>query len=172
MFFHLTELEHHPIHFDVQYAAAELGLPAELRLTAPLTATGQAELLKNTDGEIRIRGTVRAELQGDCDRCLEPAPVIVDDAFDLFYRPAPKSGTQHPEIHLEEGEIDLSFYEGDGVALRDSLREFILLSLPMQLFCRPECKGLCPVCGVNRNLNACACAETRTDPRWEALKNL
>lgn len=172
MFFHLTELEHHPILFDVHYDAEELGLPADLRLTAPLLAAGKAELLKNTEGEIRIRGEVKASIEGDCVRCLEAAPVRVEEEFDLYYRPAPKTGTQHPEIHLEEGEIDLSFYEGDGVSLREALREFVLLSLPMQLLCGPECKGLCPQCGANRNVTPCSCAERKVDPRWEALKNL
>jgi uncharacterized protein len=172
MFFHLTELEHHPIHFDVTYEADEIGLPEDLRQISPLRVAGQAELLRNTLGEIRLRGELSVNLEGDCDRCLESAPFPLAVPFDLYYRPLPPPNPLHPEVHLGEGEIDISFYEGDGVSLRDALRELIVLSRPMRLFCRPDCQGLCPVCGGNRNTERCQCSVQRPDPRWEALKNL
>jgi uncharacterized protein len=171
MRFTLTELEHHPIHFDVAYQPGEIDLTDDFTQQGPLQASGSTELLKNTLGEIRVRGEVRTDLAGVCDRCLEPAPFSFHSPFDLFYRPAVKSET-HAEVHLADGEVDLAFYEGDGINLADVLREFILLSLPMQRLCGPGCKGLCPTCGANLNLNPCQCAASRTDPRWEALKNL
>jgi uncharacterized protein len=54
--------------------------------------------------------------------------------------------------------------------LEDVLREQVLLSLPVRTLCKPDCKGLCPHCGVNRNSQACNCAGD--DPRWEALAGL
>ncbi|MBI4889771.1 MAG: DUF177 domain-containing protein, partial [Acidobacteria bacterium] len=95
----------------------------------------------------------------------------VENEFDLFYRPVVKT-SNHAEVHLEEGEIDISFYEGDSVGLRDALREHVLLSVPMQTTCRPDCKGLCPECGANLNEKPCNCAEQKVDPRWSALKDL
>jgi len=171
MIFTLTELEHHPILFDVVYQPGELGLPEELHQMGELRVNGSAELLKNTLGEIRLRGHLSVELETACDRCLEPAKVPVDSDFDLFYRPLEKVET-HGEIHLEEGEIDISFYEGDGLALRDALREFVLLSIPMRTVCREDCLGLCPVCGENRNLKACGCTVETRDERWAGLKGL
>jgi uncharacterized protein len=171
MRFTLTELEHHPVHFDVQYNPGEIDLTEELSQQGPLHAQGKTEFLKNTLGEIRVRGEVRADLSGACDRCLEPASFAFHSPFDLFYRPTVKSET-HAEVHLADGEVDLAFYEGDGLNLTDVLREFILLSLPMQHLCRPDCKGLCPDCGANLNTNPCQCAANRIDPRWQALKNL
>jgi uncharacterized protein len=172
MFFHLTELEHHPIHFDVNYAPGEIDLGEDLAQQGPLHAAGSAELLANTLGEIRLRGRLEAEVTGTCSRCLEAASARVASAFDLFYRPAPKTSAAHAEIHLEEGEIDLSFYTGDGVALEEAVRDFVLLSLPMRLTCREDCQGLCPQCGANRNTAPCNCRKERTDERWAALKNL
>lgn len=171
MFFHITELEHHPILFDVTYAAGEIELGEDLEQQGDLKASGSAELLKNTLGEIRIRGKLTVTVEKPCDRCLEPARHTVDLPFDLFYRPVVKEEA-HGEVHLEEGEIDLSFYEGDGVALPDALRDFVLLSMPMKLFCREECQGLCPVCGGNRNTQACSCEVKPKDERWAALRNL
>lgn len=171
MIFTLTELEHHPILFDVVYQPGEIELPPELRQLGGLQVKGSAELLKNTLGEVRLRGHVVVEIEAACDRCLEPAKVPVDSDFDLFYRPVETVET-HGEIHLEEGEIDISFYEGDSVALREVLREFILLSLPMRTVCSEECQGLCPVCGENRNLVACGCTVAPKDERWSGLKDL
>jgi len=171
VFFSLTELEHHPILFDVLYDPGEIVFPEDLRQIGALAARGRTELLRNTLGEIRIRGHIKAQMEGACDRCLEPAVVEIDSDFDLFYRPVLQTAN-HAEIHLEEGEIDLAFYEGDGVELAEALREHILLSLPMQLFCRPDCKGLCPYCGANRNLGDCGCRPPFRDPRWASLKDL
>jgi len=171
MFFSVTELEHHPILFDVTYNPGEVVFSEELKQRGGLAAEGQAELLRNTLGEIRIRGHVKAQLETQCDRCLAEALIPVDSDFDLFYKPAIETET-HADIHLADGEVDLSFYEGEGVALREALREHILLSLPMQVFCRPDCKGLCPVCGMDRNETPCDCSTEVVDARLAALKDL
>ncbi len=171
MFFALTELEHHPILFDLSYAPGEIDFGEGLRQQGALRTSGQAELLRNTLGEIRIRGTVQADFETDCDRCLERAEQHIDTPYDLFFRPLPKLDN-HAEVRLEEGEIDLSFYEGDGVALRDGLRDFIIVNQPMQHLCVPECKGLCPHCGVNRNTTECGCAEQHANLKLAALKKL
>lgn len=171
MIFTLTELEHHPILFDVAYQPGEIELPPELRQSSGLQVSGSAELLKNTLGEIRLRGHIQVEIEAACDLCLEPASVGMDSDFDLFYRPLEQVET-HGEIHLEEGEIDISFYEGQSLALAEVLREFVLLSLPMRTLCRENCLGLCPLCGENRNQTACACKTGRTDERWTRLKGI
>jgi uncharacterized protein len=171
MFFHITELEHHPVAFELTFAPGEIALGEELRQTGPLHAAGQAELLKNTLGEIRLQGRVRVALETGCDRCLEPAAFAIDNGFDLFFRPAPRI-EGHSEKRIEAGEEELAFYEGDGLELENALREYILLELPMQHTCRPECKGICPQCGENRNVRECGCAARLADDRLAALKNL
>ena len=72
----------------VDFPAGEIDFGG-LRQVGPLHAEGQAELLSNTLGEIRIRGKVKAEIEADCDRCLEPVHRPIDSDFDLFYRPTP-----------------------------------------------------------------------------------
>jgi len=56
--------------------------------------------------------------------------------------------------------------------LEEILREFIVLSLPMQKVCREDCRGICPACGQNRNAALCACTQKQVDDRWAALKNI
>lgn len=171
MIFTLTELEHHPIQFEVSYPPGELKFSEDLIQTSNLEATGSATLLHNTLGEIRVQGHVKVGLGSACGRCLEPAALHFDSDFDFFYRPAIKKGA-HGEVHLEEGEIDISFYEGDGVELEDVIREYVLLAQPMRSLCQPECKGLCPQCGANLNRTECGCAPVPLDSPWAALKDL
>jgi uncharacterized protein len=56
--------------------------------------------------------------------------------------------------------------------LEDILREQILLLLPMQKVCREACKGICPICGRNRNETDCQCKVETVDDRWQALRNI
>jgi uncharacterized protein len=94
----------------------------------------------------------------------------VEGDFELVYRPLEEGlGEEHP-VDPEEAEI--GFYEGDGVELNDALREYVLLALPMRRLCSETCKGLCPVCGQNRNQQACQCQSEALDDRWAALKQL
>jgi uncharacterized protein len=171
MFFALTELEHHPILFDLNYPAGEVEFGEELRQRGELHVAGKAELLQHTLGEIRVRGRVDVDFDCNCDRCLEPATENLHADFDLFYRPVPKVYA-HVETQLEEGEVDVSFYEGDGVELEAVLHEFVIVSQPMQHLCKPECKGLCPHCGVNRNTKECGCEGIVVDKKLAKLKQL
>ena len=54
----------------------------------------------------------------------------------------------------------------------DLLREQILLAVPLKVVCRDHCRGLCPHCGKNLNIEQCSCSEPLEDPRWEALKEI
>jgi uncharacterized protein len=171
MRFTLTELERRKIVFETVYAPGEIDFGGNFRQQGGLVTAGTAEVLANTNGEIRVRGHVQVILEGDCDRCLEPAALPVAGDFDCFYGPAPRGGT-HEEHRLADGEVDIAFYEGDGVELQDVLREYVLLALPLHVLCRPDCKGLCPVCGVDRNQTACSCAAAPGDSRWSALPKL
>ena len=142
-----------------------------LRQLTPIHAVGSATLLDNTGGEIRVQGRYTASLEADCDRCLAVTRFPLDKSFDLFYRPQP-ADLVGDEIKIDEGEAELGFYEGLGLELADLIKEQILLALPMQKVCREECKGICPICGVNRNEVDCDCHIKPADDRWLALKNL
>ena len=61
---------------------------------------------------------------------------------------------------------------GDHIDLEPMVREVLVLGLPMAPVCRPDCAGLCPTCGVDRNRGPCACPAGETDPRWAALDAL
>ncbi len=89
----------------------------------------------------------------------------------MFYVPV-SAGPAQEEVEIDEGDTEVGYYNGDGLQLTEVLRELVLLAVPMQKLCQPECKGICPVCGQNRNLTACHCEVKPADDRWAVLKNL
>ncbi len=171
MFLHIRELQLGRVRFEETWepGAIEFYDP-QIRQTAPITATGSADLSEALM-EIRVNGHLATRMEIACDRCLEPASFPIDTDFHLLYRPA-AYGPEHDEVNLERAESEVGFYEGDGVELSDVVREQVLLSLPMQRVCAETCKGICPVCGQNRNVTECHCQVQAVDDRWAGLKNL
>lgn len=172
MFFSVQELEIKKVRFEAAFPPGEIDFSdVGLAQATPLEAVGSAELLANTLGEIRIQGRLKVTMRSDCDRCLEPAEFPIDSPFDLFYRPAIEARREE-EVEIDPGEAEIAFYEGGGIDLKDVLREYVLLAMPMQRICRDDCRGICPVCGQNRNLVQCGCEPKPVDDRWAALKKL
>ena len=175
MFLSVKEMELRKIRFDETFQPGQIDFSGEeggnLELVTPLEAKGSAELLAHTEGEVRVRGRYRAEVATPCDRCLGRARFSLDQGFDLFYRPMSDIAREE-EIEIDEGEAEIGFYEGGGIELEDILREQVLLALPMQRVCSEVCKGICPVCGKNRNETDCGCRVENADDRWGALRNL
>ena len=171
MFLSIKEMEVRKVRFDETFPPGEIDFSgAEVRQASPLHAEGVAELLANTEGEVRIKGRLTVTLESECDRCLAQAQFPLDTAFDLFYRPSNTLDVEE-EVAIDEGEAEMGFYEGDGLELNDVLREYVLLALPMQRVCSEDCKGICPVCGQNRNQMKCTCQTAALDDRWAVLKN-
>lgn len=169
MFFYVRDLEVRAGRFDVELPPGAIEfMDPKLRQAGPLRAAGKVELVSGSLGEIRVKGHAAVLMEADCDRCLEPARLPVDSNFELYYRPVSEGYGE--EKAIDESESQMGFYEGDGLELNDVLREFVLLSLPMQRLCRESCKGICPECGQNRNYKVCQCHGEAADDRWAALK--
>jgi uncharacterized protein len=56
--------------------------------------------------------------------------------------------------------------------LAHMLREQFYLAMPMRPLCREDCRGLCPQCGTNLNVDSCGCTRERHDPRFDGLRTL
>ncbi len=172
MFLSIKEMELRKVRFDETFAAGELDFQEDgIRQPGPLRAWGTAELLANTDGEVRIQGRFEVRMEAECDRCLGRALFPLSAAFDLFYRPVSFIAREE-EVEIDEGEAELGFYQGGGMELEDLLREQILLAMPMQRVCSEACLGICPRCGKNRNETPCDCKEDPAGARWAALGGL
>jgi uncharacterized protein len=171
VFFHVRDLEVRAGRFDVELAPGVIEfLDPKLRQHGPLKAAGKVELVTGSLGEIRVKGHLAVCMEADCDRCLEAAPYPIDSGFELYYRPVADGYGE--ETAIDSGEAEMGFYEGDGIELNDVLREYVLLAMPMQRLCSENCKGICPVCGINRNQHECRCQAPSADDRWAALRSL
>jgi len=165
-------MELRKIRFDEAFQPGRIDFTGEeLEQVAPLDAKGTAELLAHSDGEVRVQGRYQVEMASQCDRCLGRARFALDSGFDLYYRPM-SAIAREEEVEIDEGEAEIGFYENGGMELEDILREQVLLALPMQRVCSDVCKGICPVCGKNRNETECGCALETHDDRWGALRKL
>ena len=163
----LAELELHRITASERYDPGSLDYgDVEFRQVAPLQVDVTAELL---EAEIRIRGHLATRLQSNCDRCLQSVEIPVNSDFDLFFR-SMQSLPGEVEMEVPTAELAVGFFSGDGIELADVATEQVLLSMPMKVVCGPECQGLCPACGVNRNLTRCDCAPPQKDSPFASLK--
>ena len=126
-------------------------------------------LIEKDGADVLVSGRLRARLPQTCSRCLESFPFDLAAQVDTRYCPAPGRGE---EVELTRDDLEVDFYSDDLLDLNRLIQTETELGLPMKPLCRAGCRGLCPVCGGNRNLTACACEVRAPDPRLAALKDL
>jgi uncharacterized protein len=177
MLFEVRELEAHAVEFDEHIAPGVIDFGPDIRQSTDINSAGRAQLVREQHGkrelieDIRVVGGFSTKVEVACARCLEPVARDVAKKFDLLYRPQ-GSDAGREELSVTAVEAEIGYYRGEGLLLEDVLREQILLALPLRAVCKEECKGLCPHCGQNLNLQQCNCAEPLEDPRWAALKEI
>jgi uncharacterized protein len=140
--------------FDVQ----NLHLPPDLELKH---LSGMVRVSRTPQG-LPIQVKMRAAVHCSCVRCLADFLQPLDVDFTELYAFTPRSATDSDLIVPEDGHIDLA----------PLVREYMLLDIPMKPLCRPDCKGLCPVCGQNLNDSTCQHQVDEIDPRLSVLKEL
>jgi uncharacterized protein len=155
--------------FKRQYQTGELDTREyDFKLGEPLLVDGRAI---RAGQDIRLRGEIKARIYAPCDRCLNEVTIPVEIPFDLFYAPADASADQAGERELRERDLDFAVYENDQIDLDELVLEQLELSLPSRVLCREECRGLCPQCGADLNVEQCEC-KAQIDPRWRALADI
>ena len=110
---------------------------------------------------IVINASIKTKLKLNCSRCL-----------DTFIYPI--------DIDIEErftNDIDLQqdgtmFVEGDSLDITEIIENCIISTLPIKRLCKDDCKGLCPECGVNKNVENCSCLDYDVDIRLAKLREL
>ncbi|MDZ7374559.1 MAG: DUF177 domain-containing protein [candidate division KSB1 bacterium] len=155
----------HEYAFDFLRSDVELddsyGYDYPIHLEVRLTKMGDEYLVQ---GEV----TTRANLV--CDRCAEPFVAEIRDRMLILYTLSGKVIPPEEEKRYDEiRRIEPSDLEID---IGDDVRQTLILAIPWKRLCSPECRGLCPRCGANLNVEPCRCPEPVVDPRWESLKKL
>jgi len=117
-------------------------------------------------GEIVVRGSVEADLLQQCRRCLAPVAGKFSQEVTIVLLPSDTPGVD------EDSEARVFDARAAELDLSEPLREEVILAIDPYVVCDPECKGLCPQCGANRNVTECGCTMVESDPRWDALRAL
>jgi uncharacterized protein len=148
------------IELPVELAPFELA--GQTYVADPRAPTVRLEVSRPSNG-FALKVNFPVHVVGPCMRCLEPAALGVD----VEAREIDHAVTEDPELrspYVDEDELDISRWAHDAV----------MLALPTQILCRPDCLGLCPDCGESLN-DADPAAhdhEKPIDPRWSALSDL
>jgi uncharacterized protein len=168
-----TELLEHALHLE----GRDTGFRAE-------GASSLSALLHRVSGGVLLRGDFTARLMAPCKRCAKDVHFELPVSFTLSLVPKDLVAPDEDEGEAEENEhaeslgsfdlddADEEVFDGRQIDLDPILREQVLLALPMDVVCGDDCKGLCPVCGQNRNEKACNCVTKVVDPRLAALKDI
>ncbi len=134
----------------------------------PRRVSGGVEFVR-TDKGVLVRADLVSVVKGECSRCLTPAEGPARIAFEEEYLQTVDVVTAAPTRERREPDA-LTIDARHMLDLADTIRQYWVLSAPMQPLCRPDCAGLCTVCGRNRNEEPCGCRPE--DPRWAALEGL
>lgn len=143
---------------DFSFDLAQINIPPDLNLRSLF---GTVRVTRTPQG-ILLQAEFKAQTSLECVRCLtefqQPLETNLTELYAFSQRYVTDSGLLMPET----GIIDLN----------PVLREYFLLAIPISPLCRPDCKGLCPICGNNLNESTCHHEEDPGDPRLASLKKL
>jgi uncharacterized protein len=147
--------------------------PADLALDDETTAhirDGHARFDRTNTG-VLARGSVGATVTVSCARCLDPVDEPVDVGFTEEFEPTIDVSTGRP-LPASENELAFPIDQHHILDLGEAIRQNMLAALPIAPLCRDDCAGLCPVCGVNRNTDPCACVADEANRPFAELPEL
>lgn len=116
--------------------------------------------LESTLDDVVVTGLLRARHHDACRRCLREIDDVLEVTVDERYRVEPTPADD--AFPIVNGQIDLA----------PMVREEVLLAVPDAPLCRPDCPGLCPICGADLAEGPCGCDTTERDDRWAVLDQL
>ena len=155
--------------FAKVYEPAEIDLAVDgIEVTKPVSVTG---VVKRSATGLQVSGQLQGQVKLECDRCLKPVLFPFDSKFALDYI-SDRDYKESNVAELTEKEMSVSTFDEEAIDVDDIVREQILLIVPARVLCAEDCKGICPNCGIDLNIESCGCATSEIDPRWESLKGL
>ena len=129
--------------------------------------------LAKIEHDISFSGELQAILKVACTRCLNLFSYNIETGIKVHFIPLGKESSPGNEIEIKETDIEQELYKGGKVDLRGSVRDQVLLEVPLIHVCREDCKGNCSECGSDLNTNQCECQnEGKIDPRFAVLKEI
>ena len=153
---------------DLSFAGATIDLGGDLVLAEPVAGSVRAV---RTNRGLVVTGHVSTALADTCGRCLVPVVVPLELDLDEEFLPTLDIATGQPLNRSLEPEV-ARLTDHHEMDLETPVREAIQLAAPIVPLCRPDCRGLCPLCGADRNLGPHSHPDAALDPRLEALRRV
>jgi uncharacterized protein len=146
---------------EVQVEIAPLEFGGQRYVSVPEKVDAELVISRASTGTVFELG-FRSRLHGPCQRCL--ADAVIEQAISAreYHASSPEAGEELLTPYVENERLDLSAWA----------RDSIVLELPVQILCRVDCAGLCPVCGKDLNVEPHEHEQDTSDPRWSALAEL
>jgi uncharacterized protein len=169
--FNVAQLLQEPIGAE-RSAAIAGSIPGVTADTPATDVTGSVRLVRTNRGLLAY-ADVHAMVRETCSRCLQPAelPLHVELAEEFLPTVDVHTGQPMPPPDAEEDAF-FRIDEHHHLDLTEAIRQALVMEQPMRPLCRPECAGLCPRCGADRNAGPCGCADEPADDRWAVLRGL
>ena len=123
----------------------------------PVFVTGE---IVNQNGRYFMTAEASATIQSDCARCGKEVLKNVSAAFTEVF------------TNVETEDDEMITLKGTQIDLDDVVVNNLLENLPEKFLCKEDCKGLCPVCGKDRNTEECDCSQSTGDLRMEIFRKL
>lgn len=164
---YLNRLEEGTNNAEIEITSEELAV--EHRDIVEVGGYFASMTIEKHSNEFIVRCQADAIHKLQCARCLEPfsAHYSFDFAFVIHsVKPQEAAGEDSSDDFFV---IEDSLTEFDITPL---IRERLLLAIPMKPLCNPDCKGLCPECGIDLNKDTCNCVKDQIDERWSELKKI
>jgi uncharacterized protein len=135
------------------------------------SAIGYELTVRKAGDGIWVSGPVHADLSLTCDRCLEQFAFSVTSRLDIELLPKPPHAPGAAEVELKTEEMNVYYFEGDEIDLDPYVFEEVMLNMPIKTLCSESCRGMCPGCGVNLNVEACRCEKKESTVLGDKLKS-
>lgn len=147
-------------------APAPVGLGIADLVGVPVGAPVELDLrLESVVEGVLVSGTATATVTGECGRCLDPVQEDVQVRVqELFVYPGSETDADEQD--------EVAAMEGDLIDLVPTLRDAVVLALPLTPLCSPDCAGLCATCGERLDDLPDDHTHDTTDARWGALSGL
>lgn len=172
MLYNVAQLLKGPVGETRQYTVDEPFGPSS---DVPFAGNVQGRVkLTNVNQGVVVQAELHAPVALECGRCLEPFQQDLDLSFEERFIPTIDVQSGLPTHEVEEDQDEEDVYTIDRhhqIDLHEAVRQQALLNLPMAPLHAPDCAGLCPLCGADRNREPCSCRPAPpVDPRLADLQ--
>jgi len=124
--------------------------------------------LKRKGERVKSRSRVQGSVKLICSRCADEFSYGIDSEFSVDILPV--YYLREEKVSLQDKELDTVFYKNREIDIEKLIADQINILIPMKPLCKPDCKGVCPVCGANRNKVDCGHKIEALNPKLSQLK--